>query len=101
MTPSPDDHARPVEDAIRRMEAALSGLELVTARRLELEKGRGDLETELHIMQDDRARLAVDLDGAVARLSRVEGAAKETGARLTRAIALIRDILAGSAPSRV
>jgi hypothetical protein len=82
-----------VEDTLHRLEAALASLELVTTRRLEIEKGRGDLETELQIMQDDRSRLAVDLDGALARLDRVGTAATETNLRLVRAVATLKSLL--------
>src|SRR5690606_6918425 len=57
--------------ALERLEAAVAGLERAAARRLELEQRRGDLETELSLMQDDRARLAVELDGALARPGRL------------------------------
>ncbi len=80
-------------DAMKRLDAALGLLEAAATRRLEAERRRGDLETELQIMQDDRARLAVELDGTVARLHRVEAAASDVGRRVERAAATIRGVL--------
>ncbi len=85
--------AASLDDAIRRLEAALGLLEAAVTRRLEAERRRGDLETELQIMQDDRARLAVELDGTMARLHRVEAAASDIGRRVERAAGAIRDVL--------
>ena len=85
-----------LDDAMKRLEAALGLLEAAVTRRLEAERRRGDLETELQIMQDDRARLAVELDGALARLNRAEAAADHVGERVRRAIGVIEDVLDGA-----
>jgi hypothetical protein len=82
-----------LDEAVKRLENALGLLEASVARRLDVEKRRGDLETELQIMQDDRARLAVELDGALTRLHRVEAAADNVGERVRRAIGAIEDVL--------
>ncbi|CUA84608.1 DUF4164 domain-containing protein [Chelatococcus daeguensis] len=79
--------------ALERLEAAVSGLERAAARRLELEQRRGDLETELSLMQDDRARLAVELDGALARLERLEAAADDVSRRVERAMGAVRTVM--------
>jgi predicted nucleic acid-binding Zn-ribbon protein len=84
------------DDAMRRLEGALGLLEAAVTRRLEAERRRGDLETELQIMQDDRARLAAELDGTVARLRRVEAVANDVRRRVDRAIRAIRDVLGRS-----
>src|SRR4051794_35987032 len=83
-----------LEDALERLEGALGLLEAAVSRRLEVERRRGDLETELQLMQDDRARLAVELDGATARLNRNEAAARDVGERVQRAVVSIQDVLA-------
>ena len=88
-----------LDDAMKRLEAALGLLEAAVTRRLEAERRRGDLETELQIMQDDRARLAVELDGAVTRLNRVEAAADDVGHRVKVAIGAIQDVLARADPA--
>jgi hypothetical protein len=88
-----------LDDALSRLDGALGLLEVAVARRLEAERRRGDLETELQIMQDDRARLAVELDAALARLHRVEAAADDVGARIQRAMGAVRDVLAQADPT--
>lgn len=85
-----------LEEAVKRLDTALGMLEASVSRRMEAERRRGDLETELQIMQDDRARLAVDLDGASARLARVEAAAEDVGRRVQRAMAAVREALSAA-----
>ena len=87
-----------VDDALKRLENALGLLEASVSRRLELERRRGDLETELQIMQDDRARLAVELDGALTRLIRAAAAAADVGVRVKRAIGAIESVLERAEP---
>jgi hypothetical protein len=82
-----------LEDATKRLEAALGTLEATVGRRLDLERRRGDLETELQIMQDDRARLAVELESATARLEQVESATGDVSRRVHRAIGAVREVL--------
>ena len=82
-----------VDDALARLEAALGLLEAAVARRLDGERSRGDLETELQIMQDDRARLAGELDGATARLRRSEAAVDDVERRLGRAVGAVESVL--------
>lgn len=85
--------ASSLENAIRILEASLAQLENAAHRKLDLERRRGDLETELAIMQDDRSRLAVDLDGAMSRLKRVETAADGALQRLDRAMLTMTSVL--------
>lgn len=82
------------ETAVKILEASLAQLETAAHRKLDLERRRGDLETELAIMQDDRSRLAIDLDGTTARLKRVEAAADSALHRLDRAMLSIQSVLA-------
>ncbi len=90
-----------LESSLSRMDQALAQLEIAVAHRLEIERRRGDLETELQIMQDDRARLAVELDGAMARLNRVEAVTSEIGRRVQRAAGAVRDVLSSAAQARL
>jgi hypothetical protein len=83
-----------LDDAMKRLENALGLLEASVSRRLDVEHRRGDLETELQIMQDDRARLAVELDGALSRLHRFEAATDDIGQRVRLAITAVQDVLA-------
>ena len=82
-----------LEEALKRLNGALGQLELAVARRLDAEHRRGDVDTELQIMQDDRARLAGELDGALARLDRMEAATQDVSRRVSRAAAVVRDVL--------
>ncbi|MBF9234812.1 DUF4164 domain-containing protein [Microvirga alba] len=83
-----------LDDAMKRLESALGFLEASVSRRLEAEKSRGDLETELQLMQDDRARLAVELDGALTRLHRFEAATDDVSRRVRQAIGEVQGVLA-------
>ena len=82
-----------LDQAFTQLDAALDQLEAAAQRRLDLDRRRGDLETELTLMQDDRARLAVDLDGALARAQGVEALANEAVKRIDTAMAVIRDVI--------
>jgi hypothetical protein len=90
--------AAALDNALKRLESALGLLEAAATRRLEAERRRGDLETELQLMQDDRARLAVELDGTVARLHRVEAVTQDVGRRVQRAVGAIQDVLERAEP---
>ena len=93
--------AATVDDALRRLNAMLGQLEAALARRLDAERRRSDLEIELEVMQDDRSRLAVELDGAAARLARVEAASDDVGRRLAHAIGTVEQVLGeGDPPER-
>ncbi len=87
-----------LETALKLLEAALGQLETAAQRKLDLERRRGDLETELAIMQDDRSRLAIDLDGALSRLKQVESAAGDAVMRLDRAMLAIGSALGDTPP---
>ncbi|WP_112663867.1 DUF4164 domain-containing protein [Microvirga flavescens] len=83
-----------LDDALKRLESAIGLLEASVVRRLDAEKRRGDLETELQIMQDDRARLAVELDGALTSLNRYEAATDDISQRVRQALGAIQGVLA-------
>lgn len=83
----------PLDDALKRLDTALGLLEASVTRRLDAEKRRGDLETELQIMQDDRVRLAAELEGAAERLKRLEVVTKDVGERVRRSSEVIKTIL--------
>lgn len=78
-----------LDNALARLDGALGQLEAAARRRIDAERSRSNLETELALMQDDRARLAADLDGAMARLGHVETAAADVDQRLQRAMNVI------------
>ena len=76
-----------------RLEAALARLEHAVAQRFEAERAPGEIETELAIMGEDRARLGAELDAASARLAAVEAATDDVGHRLGRAITAVEGVL--------
>jgi hypothetical protein len=88
-----------LEEAISRLDAALALLENAVARRLEAERSRGDRDTEFALLEEDRARLAAELDAAGARLARMNITTGEVGRRLDRAIETVKDVLSGPSGS--
>ncbi len=85
MTQSDDKPADRLDAALARMKAALEQLERVVAIRLEDDLSSAELDEEVAIMQDDRARLALELDDAVARLGALEKTREEVLRRLDHA----------------
>lgn len=88
---------RPLSPAIRqsllRLRAAVDALEQAEARRRESQRQTGPIETELALMQDDRARLATELDAALARSNRVESLAEDLTRRVDAAMTTVRAVL--------
>jgi hypothetical protein len=77
------------DPALARLRAALDNLEAAAEKRARHNAVRSDAEAEFAMMQDDRARLAVELDAALdaqRALSEANSAAME---RVTRAAAVI------------
>lgn len=85
-----------LEAALKRLTAALDQLEAASERRIKAESQRANLEEEFAVMQDDRSRLAVELDGAVARTSALELANDEVARKLKSASASIAAVLAAA-----
>ncbi len=83
-----------LDAALKRLAAALDRLDAASDRRAKADALRANLEDELAVMQDDRSRLAVELDGAIARVKSLELANDEVARRLNGASAEIRGILA-------
>ena len=79
--------------ALRRLDAALDHLEAVAERRGHADAARGNIAEELAIMQDDRTRLAVELDGALARGKTLTLAHDEVARRLERARLTIESVI--------
>jgi uncharacterized protein YicC (UPF0701 family) len=82
-----------LDDALKRLDGALNQLEAAASRRFEAEKSRGDLATELQIMQDDRTRLAVELDAALSRLRRCETVIEDVSRRVRSAMGAVKTVL--------
>lgn len=85
--------AASLDRALARLAAALDGLETVVGLRLAHDGARPEIEAELVVMQEDRARLAQDLDSALARGARLDAALAESGDRIDRAMGDIRAVL--------
>ena len=73
------------EAALTRFSAALQQLEGAVAARIENDLANADIEEELAIMQDDRARFARDLDAALTRTATLEKTRDEVLRRLETA----------------
>jgi hypothetical protein len=82
-----------LEPPLKRLRAALDLLEAALERRLRLDGARLDAQEELVLMQDDRARLATELDGALERNRGLVTANMEAARRVERAGAAIRAVL--------
>jgi len=82
-----------LEPALKRLRTAIDLLEAAVERRVRQDNMRVDAHEELALMQDDRARLAVELDGALDRNRSLLSANAEAAKRLAQAGAAIRSIL--------
>ncbi len=82
-----------LESALRRLVAAVDSLERAADRRMRHDQARAGAEEEYALMQDDRSRLAVELDAALDRSRALEAANAEAGARLARAAEAIGAII--------
>jgi hypothetical protein len=82
-----------IDAATKRLALALDALEAAAERRREADRGKDDLAAQVHALDDDRSRLAADLDAAVARSRSLETASRDIGKRLDVAIETIRSVL--------
>ncbi len=83
-----------IEHAFKGLLAALDHLEAACERRQKSDNERGNLEEELAVLQDDRTRLALELDDAQARAKSLELANGEVARRLVKASSTLRALLA-------
>jgi septal ring factor EnvC (AmiA/AmiB activator) len=83
---------------LKRLAAALDHLEAAAERRAESDAHRADLEEEFAVMQDDRARLGLELDTAATRIRKLEDANTEVARRLAATGASIRGLLGQDEP---
>lgn len=70
--------------ALARLEAGLTALESAAERRLEAARAQAELGEAFAAMQDDRSRLALELDDALARGKKLESAGEDVARRLDR-----------------
>ncbi|MCX5496559.1 DUF4164 domain-containing protein [Kaistia dalseonensis] len=85
--------ASPIDNAIRRLNAALDGLEGAVDQRRDANRRVVELESELQRIGLDRSRLAQTVDASEARSDRLEEANKEVSHRLVNAMETIRTVL--------
>ena len=86
--------SNPLDAALKRLADAIENLEAADERRAAADRVRADLEEELAVMQDDRARLAAELDGALASNRSLALANADVSGRIERAETMLRDLLA-------
>ena len=82
-----------IDTATKRLGEALDALDAAVERRLEIERGRAILTEQVHALDADRARLAAELDGQMARARRLESANRDIARRLDAAMENIRLVL--------
>jgi chromosome segregation ATPase len=82
-----------IEAASRRLTAALDALDEAAERRREVDRGQQALANQVHVLDNDRARLAGELDHAAARARALETVNREVAQRIDQAIATIRGVL--------
>jgi ABC-type transporter Mla subunit MlaD len=82
-----------IEAASRRLALALDALDAAAERRCAVARNHEALATQVHALGDDRARLAGELDQAIARSRVLETANREVAQRIAQAIETIRTVL--------
>ena len=85
--------ASATEQAVRRLEAALAGLERALEGRVPAGRAEGELASEVEMLAADRARLAELLDGSQARVARLEAVNRDASRRIGAAVEGIRAAL--------
>lgn len=82
-----------MEQAVRRLEAALRGLEQVIEERLSVAGGADGLAEEVRMLTADRAELAENLDRSEARVTKLETISRDVSRRLDKAIDAVRSLI--------
>lgn len=87
-----------LEISLKRLASAVDALEWATDLRMRHDEARATTQEEFALMQDDRSRLAVELDAAVDRSRALESANTEAAKRLAHAAQAIERVLGRLAP---
>jgi D-serine deaminase-like pyridoxal phosphate-dependent protein len=82
-----------LEASLKRLVSAVEALEWATDMRMRHDEARATTQEEFALMQDDRSRLAVELDAAVDRSRALETANTEAAQRLAHAAQAIERVL--------
>jgi hypothetical protein len=88
-----------LESSLKRLAAAVDTLEHAAERRMRQDDARANAEEEFALMQDDRSRLAVELDAALDRSRTLEAATHNAGERLAQAAQAIERIIEQADPA--
>jgi hypothetical protein len=82
-----------ITQALGQLRNAVTALEAVVSRRAQDDRSIETLKRELAVMQDDRAQIALDLDGALAKAARLDAITGDLGRRVDRATTLVREVM--------
>jgi chromosome segregation ATPase len=82
-----------LDAALERLSRALDLLEQATEAHSEAEARRAERDEAISVLEDDRSRLAVELDGALARNRSLEHAAEDVSRRLETARATVQGLV--------
>ncbi len=88
-----------LQSILARLNAAVDQLEAAAERRADSDAAHANLDEELAILQDDRARLAVDLDSALARSRHLSSTNDDVAARLRDLGTSVRGVIDSIASS--
>ncbi len=83
----------PIEAATRRLRLALDTLDAAVERRSESDRESHALSAQVHTLDNDRARLAAELDAAAARGRALETVNREVARRIDVAVESISAVL--------
>jgi hypothetical protein len=81
-------------EAQKRVRSSLDGLEAAISRHNERAMEQAEQAAEYSALQEDRSRLAQQLDAAMARARALETANGEAARRIDRASAAVRAVIA-------
>ena len=82
-----------IDAATSRLMHALDSLEAAAEQRRDADRGQQELAAQVHVLADDRSRLAAELDTAVARSRSLENTTREVARRVDTAMEGIRSVL--------
>jgi Domain of unknown function (DUF4164) len=85
-----------IEIASRRLSLALEALEAAADHRSDADRSEAALAGQIQVLGNDRARLAGELDQAMARSRGLEAANREVAERIVAAIETINSVLTDS-----
>lgn len=82
-----------IENATRRLSAALDGLDAALERRREADRGEAALVAQVSALGTDRSRLASELDQQTSRAQRLDAASRDVARRLDVAMDAVRTVV--------